>query len=71
MSNHYKIPSECYVYDKASDFGKVVSTYFLYNNDIESKSPTDLATDLLRRQNNTRDFNHEIYFGRIVRVLGN
>lgn len=46
MSSHYKMPSECYVYDKASDFGKVVSTYFLYDNDIENKSPTDLAVEL-------------------------
>lgn len=26
---------------------------------------------LLRNQNNTRDFNHEIHFGRIVSLLGN
>lgn len=26
---------------------------------------------LLRRQNNTRDFNHKIYFDRIVSLLGN
>ena len=46
MSSIYKRPSECFIYDKASDFGKVISTYFLYENDIENKSPTDLAIDL-------------------------
>lgn len=46
MSSVYKKPPECFVYDKASDFGKVISTYFLYNNDIENKSPTDLAIEL-------------------------
>lgn len=46
MSSYYKIPKEYYIYDKVSDFGKVISTYFLYDNDIENKSPTDLAIDL-------------------------
>ena len=46
MSSFYKRPSECFVYDKASDFGKVISTYFLYDNDIENKSPIDFAIDL-------------------------
>lgn len=46
MSSYYKIPKEYYIYDKASDFGKVISTYFLYDNDIENKNPTDLVMDL-------------------------
>ena len=47
MSSVYKRPSKCFVYDKASDFGKVISTYFLYNDDdIENKSPTDLCVEL-------------------------
>lgn len=46
MSSFYKRPPECFVYDKASDFGKVISTYFLYDNDIENKSPTDLCVEL-------------------------
>ncbi|MBB1552759.1 MAG: hypothetical protein HG453_001010 [Clostridiales bacterium] len=46
MSSYYKRPPECFVYDKASDFGKVISTYFLYDNDIENKSPTDLCVEL-------------------------
>lgn len=46
MSSVYKKPPECFVYDKASDFGKVISTYFLYENDIENKSPTDLCVEL-------------------------
>lgn len=29
-----------------NDFGRVLSTYFMYNNDIENKSPTDLYIDL-------------------------
>lgn len=46
MSSYYKRPSECFIYDKASDFSKVISTYFLYDNDIENKSPTDLCVEL-------------------------
>lgn len=46
MSSYYKIPKEYYIYDKASDFGKVISTYFLYENDIENKNPVDFAIDL-------------------------
>lgn len=46
MSNYYKIPKEYYIYDKDSDFGKVISTYFLYENDIKNKSPIDFAIDL-------------------------
>lgn len=30
MSSYYKIPKEYYIYDKASDFGKVISTYLVY-----------------------------------------
>lgn len=29
-----------------NDFGKVISTYFLYDNNIENKSPTDLCIEL-------------------------
>lgn len=29
-----------------NDFERVLSTYFMYNNDIENKSPTDLYIDL-------------------------
>lgn len=29
-----------------NDLGQLLSTYFLYENDIENKSPTDLAIDL-------------------------
>lgn len=46
MSSYYKKPPECFIYDNASDFGKVISTYFLYDNDIENKSPTDLCVEL-------------------------
>ena len=29
-----------------NDLGQLLSTYFLYDNDIENKSPTDLCIDL-------------------------
>lgn len=29
-----------------NDLGKILSTYFMYNNDIENKSPIDFAIDL-------------------------
>lgn len=29
-----------------NDLGKILSTYFMYDNDIENKNPTDLAIDL-------------------------
>lgn len=47
MSSVYKKLPECFIYDKTSDFGKAISTYFLYNDDdIEDKSPTDLCVEL-------------------------
>ena len=29
-----------------NDLGQLLSTYFMYDNDIENKSPTDLCIDL-------------------------
>lgn len=29
-----------------NDLGKILSTYFIYDNVMENKSPTDLAIDL-------------------------
>lgn len=29
-----------------NDLGKILSTYFMYDNAIENKNPTDLAIDL-------------------------
>lgn len=29
-----------------NDLGQLLSTYFLYDNDIENKSPTDLCVEL-------------------------
>lgn len=46
MSNYNKTPSACFMYGEDNDFSKVISTYFLYENDIENKSPTDLIIDL-------------------------
>lgn len=76
MSNYYKIPLEYYVYDKGSDFGKVVSTYFLYNNDIENKSPTDLAIDLYNMKQeldaleNERMIREYLKLAKLLRKLG-
>jgi len=46
MSSFYKRPSACFTYGEGNNFSKVISTYFLYENDIENKSPTDLVIDL-------------------------
>lgn len=46
MSNYNKTPSACFTYGEGDNFSKVISTYFLYENNIENKSPTDLAIDL-------------------------
>ena len=46
MSNYNKTPSACFTYDEGDNFSKVISTYFLYDNDIENKNPTDLVIDL-------------------------
>lgn len=76
MSSYYKRPPECFVYDKASDFGKVISTYFLYDNDIENKSPTDLAIDLynikqeLDAMENERIIREYLKLAKLLRKLG-
>lgn len=46
MSNYNKTPSACFTYGEDDNFNKVILTYFLYENDIENKSPTDLYIDL-------------------------
>lgn len=46
MSNYDKTPSACFTYGEGDNFSKVISTYFLYENDIENKNPTDLVMDL-------------------------
>lgn len=46
MSNYNKTPSACFTYGESNNFSKVISTYFLYENDIENKSPTDLCIEL-------------------------
>ena len=46
MSSYNKIPSACFTYGEGDEFSKVLSTYFLYNDDIENKSPTDLCVEL-------------------------
>jgi len=76
MSSSYKRPSECFVYDKASDFGKVISTYFLYDNDIENKSPTDLCIELYNMKQeldaieNERTIREYLKLAKLLRKLG-
>ena len=77
MSSVYKRPSECFVYDKASDFSKVLSTYFLYNDDdIENKSPTDLCVELynmkqeLDAMENERIIREYLKLAKLLRRIG-
>nr|DAV22138.1 MAG TPA: hypothetical protein [Caudoviricetes sp.] len=77
MSSYYKTPSECFVYDKASDFDKVISTYFLYNDDdIENKSPTDLCVELynmkqeLDAMENERIIREYLKLAKLLRRIG-
>lgn len=76
MSSVYKRPSECFIYDKASDFGKVISTYFLYNDDIENKSPTDLCVELYNMRQeldaveNERIIREYLKLAKLLRKLG-
>lgn len=46
MSDYNKKPSACFTYGEGDEFSKILSTYFLYENDIENKSLTDLCIDL-------------------------
>lgn len=76
MSSYYKRPPEYFVYDKASDFGKVISTYFLYNDDIENKSPTDLCVELynmkqeLDAMENERIIREYLKLAKLLRKIG-
>ena len=76
MSSYYKIPKEYYIYDKASDFGKVISTYFLYENDIENKNPVDFVTDLynikqeLEALDDERTIREYLKLAKLLRELG-
>lgn len=76
MNSYYKRPPECFVYDKASDFGKLISTYFLYDNDIENKSPTDLCVELynikqeLDAMENERIIREYLKLAKLLRKLG-
>lgn len=76
MSSYYKIPKEYYIYDKASDFGKVISTYFLYENDIENKNPVDFAIDLynikqeLEALDDERTIREYLKLAKLLRELG-
>ena len=76
MSSYYKTPKEYYIYDKASDFGKVISTYFLYENDIENKNPVDFAIDLynikqeLEALDDERTIREYLKLAKLLRELG-
>lgn len=76
MSSFYKRPSECFVYDKASDFGKVISTYFLYDNNIENKFPIDLCVELYNMKQeldaieNERTIREYLKLAKLLRKLG-
>lgn len=76
MNSYYKIPKEYYIYDKASDFGKVISTYFLYENDIENKNPVDFAIDLynikqeLKALDDERTIREYLKLAKLLRELG-
>lgn len=76
MNSYYKIPKEYYIYDKANDFGKVISTYFLYENDIENKNPVDFAIDLynikqeLEALDDERTIREYLKLAKLLRGLG-
>jgi len=76
MSNYNKTPSACFTYGEGDDFGKVISTYFLYDNDIENKSPTDLCVELysikqeLDAVENERIIREYLKLAKLLRKLG-
>lgn len=76
MSSYYKTPQEYLIYDKASDFGKILSTYFLYDNDIENKSPTDLCVELYNMKQeldaieNERTIREYLKLAKLLRRIG-
>lgn len=59
-----------------NDFERVLSTYFMYNNDIENKSPTDLYIDLYNMKQeldaieNERTVREYLKLARLLRKTG-
>lgn len=76
MSNYNKKPSACFTYGEGDEFSKVLSTYFLYNDDIENKSPTDLYIDLYNMKQeldaleNERIIREYLKLAKLLRKLG-
>lgn len=76
MSNYNKTPSACFTYGEGDDFSKVISTYFLYDNDIENKSPTDLCVELYNMKQeldaieNERIIREYLKLAKLLRKLG-
>ncbi len=58
------------------DLGQLLSTYFLYYNDIENKSPTDLCVELynmkqeLDAMENERIIREYLKLAKLLRKLG-
>lgn len=76
MSNYNKTPSACFTYGEGDEFSKVLSLYFLYNDDIENKSPTDLCIDLYNMKQeldaieDERTIREYLKLARLLRKLG-
>lgn len=76
MSNYNKAPSACFTYGEGDEFSKVLSTYFLYNDDIENKSPTDLCIELYNMKQeldaieDERMIREYLKLARLLRKLG-
>ena len=76
MSNYNKTPSACFIYGEGDEFSKVISTYFLYDNDIENKSPTDLCVELynmkqkLDAMENERIIREYLKLAKLLRRIG-
>lgn len=59
-----------------NDLGQLLSTYFLYDNDIENKSPTDLCVELYNMKQeldaieNDRIIREYLKLAKLLRKLG-
>lgn len=59
-----------------NDLGQLLSTYFLYNDDIENKSPTDLYIELynmkqeLDAMENERIIREYLKLAKLLRRIG-
>lgn len=58
------------------DLGQLLSTYFMYDNDIENKSPTDLCVELYNMKQeldaieNERTIREYLKLAKLLRKLG-